>query len=161
MTDRPADGLREATADADTLLLAAGFTAGDITAVRNQVRRYADRAGLSSEQIDGFLVGVNEAMTNAVRHGGGRGSVRLWYEDALVCEVCDHGSGFPADEYVARVTRPEATPRGGVGLWLAREMTESLRITSGPDGTIVRIGAKLPGGGTAGAAHPPPGAATG
>lgn len=144
MTDRPVEGLREAAADADTLLLAAGFTAGDVAALRNRVRQHADQAGLSGEQIDGFLIGVNEAMTNAVRHGGGTGNVRLWRNGDLVCEVHDDGCGFAADEYVQRVVRPQATPVGGVGLWLAREMTESLRITSGPDGTTVRIGARLP-----------------
>lgn len=149
MTDRAPDGLSEAASDADRLLLAAGFSANDVAAVRNQVRRYANQAGLTGDQVDGFLVGVNEAMTNAVRHGGGAGSLRLWRDGGLVCEVCDQGAGFPAARYVDSAKRPEPSPAGGVGLWLAGQLTESLRIDSGPDGTTVRIGASLPAAGHA------------
>ena len=39
------------------------------------------------------MLAVDELAANSIRHGGGRGVVRLWTEDgALVCDVRDRGS---------------------------------------------------------------------
>lgn len=136
---------RGAASDARLLLWAGGFDADGLAAARTQVRQRVVELGLSEDQRDAFIAAVNEAMTNAVRHGGGHGKVRLWRAGALVCEVCDQGSGFAAAGYSARTRRPEPSATGGMGLWLAREMSESFTIDSGDDGTTVTIEAALPG----------------
>ncbi len=82
------------------------------------------------------MLAVNELLTNAVRHGGGTGRVAVWCaDDTVVCEVSDHGGGLG--------TVPEAKPStdepGGWGLYLVRELTDTFAITTGPEGTAVRI----------------------
>ncbi|GAA0802673.1 hypothetical protein Sya03_03950 [Spirilliplanes yamanashiensis] len=85
------------------------------------------------------MVAVNELLTNAVRHGGGEGRLRLWRSGgAVVCEVADSGEGFaPPDAGPAHKPAPD-TP-GGWGLWLAGELTDHMEIESRTDGTTVRI----------------------
>ena len=48
----------------------------------------------------------SELATNAVRHGGGSGRLRLWTDDqVLVCEVSDTGAGI-TDPNPGEPTRP-------------------------------------------------------
>ena len=85
------------------------------------------------------MVAVNELLTNAVRHGGGSGHVALWHEDgSVVCEVVDQGHGL-ADPRPGRPERPAVDEPGGWGLWLAGELTDTIEIRSGAEGTSVRI----------------------
>jgi len=77
-------------------------------------------------------------MTNAVRHGGGWGEVRLWRRRDLVCEVRDRGPGL-ADPLTIPSARPRPSANGGMGLWLAQELTDSIDIESGTDGVLVRL----------------------
>jgi len=56
-----------------------------LAALRRFVAAHAD-AVLSRDRSDELLLAVNELATNTVRHGGGRGVLRIWREpDALVC----------------------------------------------------------------------------
>jgi serine/threonine-protein kinase RsbW len=110
-----------------------------VTELRHAVASCAAAAGLTGERLDDFVVAVNELLTNAVRHGGGIGHLRLWRApDAVVCEVSDHGPGMPG-EWSARTGRPAPDEPGGWGLWLAGKLTDSIELTSGAEGTAVRI----------------------
>ena len=85
------------------------------------------------------MVAVNELLTNAIRHGGGRGRVSVWRTgDAVVCEVTDSGGGLRAPR-PPHEARPPADQPGGWGLWLAGELTDTLRVETGAEGTSVRI----------------------
>lgn len=92
-----------------------------------------------------FVVAVQEIVTNAVRHGGGSGKLRLWYDRDLLCEITDHGGGFPSTPDLDRTTPPTATAHGGRGLWLAQQATTELAIRSGTGGSAVRLKASLTG----------------
>jgi anti-sigma regulatory factor (Ser/Thr protein kinase) len=127
------------TLQAARLLLDAGFTVEEVTPLRQRVEQASRDAGLDPQRVGDWVTAVNELMTNAVRHGGGRGRVRLWRGDHLACEVSDGGAGFPADDYLARQERPEVTATGGMGLWIVRQLTDSLSIDSGPGGTTASI----------------------
>lgn len=88
------------------------------------------------------MVAVNELLTNAVSHGGGSGRVELWRENgAVVCEVIDQGAGLavPRPDHP---DRPKVDEPGGRGLWLAGELTDSIDVRTGSDGTTVRISAR-------------------
>jgi anti-sigma regulatory factor (Ser/Thr protein kinase) len=120
------------SADGFSLVLALGFRAGDVAAVRRRVDRELRDRGLAQEEADDFVVAINEIMTNAVRHGGGFGRLRLWVGGEFVCEIEDHGGGFAAGPYLIRVERPSATPSGGMGLWIAQQTTDGLPSTVNP-----------------------------
>ena len=114
-----------------------------MTGLRHAVVSCATRAGLAGDRLDDFVVAVNELLTNAVRHGGGAGHLALWREDdAVVCQVTDRGTGLPAPRG-DKPDRPAMDEPGGWGLWLAGELTDTLDLQSGPDGTTVRISTRL------------------
>jgi anti-sigma regulatory factor (Ser/Thr protein kinase) len=125
------------------MLLSDNFDHSRVTVLRHAVASCAAAAGLAGDRLDDFVVAVNELMTNAVRHGGGAGRVTLWRDDdAVVCEVGDRGAGLAAPR-PDRPGRPRAGAPGGWGLWLAGELTDSLRMETGAEGTNVRVSSSL------------------
>ena len=141
MGGRPPDG---STQDVhDRLLYVAEFGAEHFADVRREVDTAARQCGLPADKTIDFVTAVNEVMTNAVRHGGGRGELRLWDGDGLTCEVRDHGPGFTVSDYLDRHDRPAPSAGGGMGLWIIQQTSEALSINSGPSGTTVRISAVL------------------
>jgi anti-sigma regulatory factor (Ser/Thr protein kinase) len=115
------------------------FAIATLGEVRSLVARSADAAGVPPRQIPDLLVAMNEVTANAVRHGGGRGRLRTWYEpEFVVFEVDDDGTQEPSP--LAGHIRPDAShPRaGGMGLWMARQLTDMLEVRHGP-GWVVRI----------------------
>lgn len=126
-----------------SLLIAEAFDQAQVTEIRHSVTSCAHACGLDGQRLDDFVLAVNELITNAVRHGGGRGWLRLWQEpDELLCEVADHGHGIAAQRLGDR-SRPAADTAGGWGLWLARELTDTMEIATSSAGTTVRIAATL------------------
>lgn len=121
------------------LLISQVFDAGAITALRHAVATCAGESGLRGERLEDFVLAVNELLTNAVRHGGGAGRVAVWCaEDDVVCEVSDHGTGLGT----VPPEKPAPDEPGGWGLYLVRELTDTLHITTGPEGTAVRISSR-------------------
>jgi anti-sigma regulatory factor (Ser/Thr protein kinase) len=128
-----------------TPLIDREFDRSGIADVRREIERCSASAGLADPALYRFVVAVNEVVTNAVRHGGGRGRLRLWREDSnLVCRVTDAGPGMPAERMVAG-PRPEPGTVGGWGLWLAREGSDELTVDAGPEGSAVTLVRSLDG----------------
>ncbi|MFG1880460.1 ATP-binding protein [Micromonospora sp. NPDC049102] len=126
------------------LLIAEAFNQAQVTEIRHSVTSCAHACGLDGQRLDDFVLAVNELITNAVRHGGGRGWLRLWQEPGeLLCEVADHGHGITPQRLGDR-SRPAPDTAGGWGLWLARELTAAMEIATSSAGTTVRITATLP-----------------
>ncbi|MEV4722093.1 ATP-binding protein [Micromonospora humida] len=124
-----------------SLLIAEAFDQAQVTELRHSVSSCAHAAGMAGQRLDDFVLAVNELITNAVRHGGGRGWLRLWRRAGeLVCEVSDHGSGISEQRLDDR-SRPAPDTAGGWGLWLARELSDAMEVESGAAGTTVRISA--------------------
>jgi serine/threonine-protein kinase RsbW len=124
---------------ATDVLLTEVFDHSRVTALRHAVTSCAGAGGLSGDRLDDFVVAVNELLTNAVRHGGGQGRLRLWRtDDRLVCEVSDAGDGLGTHR-VDPENRPRLDTPGGWGLWLAGELTDAMEIETGTNGTLVRI----------------------
>ncbi|MEV4619346.1 SpoIIE family protein phosphatase [Asanoa sp. NPDC049573] len=122
------------------VLVDTGFDRAGVAALRRRVADESARHGMAEETADDFIAAVNEVMTNAIRHGGGAGRLRVISAgDDLVCEVRDRGTGFPAADYLTRQERPTPSPTGGMGLWIAQQTSHDLHIESGPAGTLVRI----------------------
>jgi serine/threonine-protein kinase RsbW len=126
-------------------LLSRAFGLRDVTALRHSVAEHAAAAGLAGQRLQDFVLAINEIITNAVRHGGGRGHLRLWCRDGVLWgEVTDRGPGM-SESAPDGHRLPPASSVGGRGLWLARRLTDMITIDTGPRGTIVRTAATLPG----------------
>lgn len=117
------------------LLLAEAFTEDTLYGVRAAVAAHvATVAG--QRVVDTMVLVAHELASNAVRHGGGNGRLRLWLAGgALHCEVSDDGAGL-ADPVHAGHTLPPPSLPGGRGLWIARQLSE-LRVAASPAGTTV------------------------
>ena len=122
-------------AEGPEMLLEQGFDDDSLyrvrAAVAAQVATLADR-----RTVDTMVLIAHELASNAVRHGGGTGRVRLWTADgALHCEVSDGGAGLETPS-LAGQSRPAPSLAGGRGLWIARQFA-GLRITASPAGTTI------------------------
>lgn len=131
----PRDGPLTPSPDTPVLLVAL-FTATDLTSLRHRLAQRATAFGLHGDRLDDFAFAVYEILTNAVRHGGGTGSLRLEHVNgSLVCQVDDDGPGFSPEALSAQ----PPTRTGGRGLRLAKQLTDALTITRRAPGTSVRI----------------------
>ncbi|WP_433608314.1 ATP-binding protein [Dactylosporangium sp. CA-139114] len=123
-----------------TALLVEDFDVALITPVRHAVNRGAAAAGLTGQRLEDFVLAVNEIVTNAVRHAGGGGTLRMWVADGvLVCEVVDKGAGIPEERLSGEAALPPSSAISGRGLWLARHLVDDVLVTTGEAGTIVRL----------------------
>jgi len=112
------------------------FMLGDLRTVRAVVAAAARRWGLPETRVADLLLGAGEVAANSVRHGGGRGTMRIWYDgDAAVCEIRDTGY---IDEPLAGREPPQGSA-GGYGLWLANQVCDLVQVRSSPAGTTVRL----------------------
>jgi anti-sigma regulatory factor (Ser/Thr protein kinase) len=117
------------------------FDGDGLFALRSAVAAHA--AAIADEHTVGTMVLIaHELASNAVRHGGGTGRLRLWLADgALHCEVTDSGTGLPNPDLAGR-TLPAPSLPGGRGLWIARQLSE-LHVASSPEGTAVSAAVSL------------------
>ncbi len=113
------------------------FDEHDLPALRRVVFEQADRAGLDVRRAADLVLAVHELAVNSIRHGGGRGAVRVWPDgDALVYEVAD--AGHIVEPLVGRL-QPTPDQLDGRGLWLVNQLCDLVQLRSYPTGTVVRI----------------------
>ncbi|HXM56945.1 MAG TPA: sensor histidine kinase [Candidatus Dormibacteraeota bacterium] len=113
------------------------FARRSLAGIRRAVARHAAEAGLDGPRAADMVAAVNEVATNSVRHGGGRGSLRVWLEaDALVCEIRDAGA---LTEPLAGRVRPAPGPAAPRGLWLANQLCDLVQLRAMAPGTVVRL----------------------
>ena len=114
---------------------------GELVGLRSAVAAGAGELG-AGQRVDDVVLVAHELASNVVRHGGGRGQLRLWREDhRIVCRVSDSGPGL-ADADALGAEPPSPQVPGGRGLWIARRLAD-LRIESSPAGTVVTASMSL------------------
>ena len=97
----------------------------------------AETAGLPEDRREDLVLAVNELASNSVRHGGGKGTVRIRpTAGGIVCEVGDSGR---LDDPLAGRVRPQLEQSGGYGLWMANQLCDLVQIRPFSDGTTVRV----------------------
>jgi anti-sigma regulatory factor (Ser/Thr protein kinase) len=127
---------------ATTPVLDQPFDQDGLPALRSAVAAYAAELGAGGRVEDVVLI-AHELAGNAVRHGGGRGRLRLWRDDfRLLCRVSDSGPGL-ADAAGTGMELPSPEVPGGRGLWIARRLA-AVRIDTGRGGTTVTATIPLP-----------------
>lgn len=112
----------------------------DPIALRHAVAAELTGVGAPREAVEDFLLAVDETTSNAVRHGRPPVGLRLWATtERVVCTVTDAGPG-PADPFGGYgPAHGEDLSRGGMGMWLARQLCDHVDITTGPAGVTVRL----------------------
>jgi serine/threonine-protein kinase RsbW len=114
-----------------------GVTIANLADGRGRARAIAQRAGLTDDRAAQFGVAVNEAVVNAIEHGGSTAIVTVSVEpDRVVAEVYDRGPGTAAR---LPVERPAPDQLRGRGLWLAQQFCDQLEIFSSADGSLTRL----------------------
>lgn len=125
------------------------FDGPRLAAARRFVRDEGTAVGLDDDRVFDLVLAAGELAANSIRHGGGRGTVRVWTEDEsgagphdrppgrglLVVEVADAGR---LDDPLAG--RRPATPHqlNGRGLLMVNHLADLVRTTTGPGGTTTR-----------------------
>jgi Histidine kinase-like ATPase domain len=137
------------------------FDSGVLPELRAAVQAHACEAGMPVERAMDVVLAVHELMANAIRHGAGKGRLRVWLAaGTLRCQVDDEGAPVsappgrggtdPADLadrlHLVRLADPldQADPadpldpwpvRPGHGLWVVRQVADRMEVVSGPAGT--------------------------
>lgn len=88
--------------------------------------------------MDSIVIAMNELASNAVRHGSGTAHVSLWdLPDGIVCDIFDPAGRI--DDVFAGYRPPVAPADGGMGLWIARQLSDEFTIVPG-QGLTIRLG---------------------
>jgi anti-sigma regulatory factor (Ser/Thr protein kinase) len=96
------------------------------------------------DPIEDYLLAVDEMSSNAARHGRPPISLRLWTSpDRIVCTIADRGPGWDDPFTGYGPAHGEDLSRGGMGLWLARQLCDHVDITTDDEGTRVRLTLRL------------------
>ena len=138
------------------LILDTVFDSGTLHVLRADVQVLASRAGLPDPRAEDMVLAIHELAANAVRHGAGRGRLRIWdLAGALLCQVDDGLPAFggPAVPGAGRgdggATEREGPSRPSVvsswrathghGLWVVQQVVDQVRVTSGAQGTTATV----------------------
>jgi anti-sigma regulatory factor (Ser/Thr protein kinase) len=144
----PADYLRSLPVPAEPLEgTAPRLSAPDVSdfiGLRHAVAAELSTVAAPHDAIEDFLLAVDEMTSNALRHGGPPVSLRLWTaDDRIVCTIADHGPGFDDPFAGYGPAHGDDLSRGGMGLWLARQLCDHVDITAEDDGAQVRLTLRL------------------
>lgn len=113
---------------------------GDPRGWRHSLAGAVEAEALPRGRAEEFLIAVGEVVANALGHGHGLAELTLWStNDGVVCAVHDDGPGVD-DPFAGYLPPGNDDAAQGMGLWVARQLSDSLAIQSGADGTTVRLG---------------------
>jgi anti-sigma regulatory factor (Ser/Thr protein kinase) len=117
------------------------FDGPRLAAARRFVNGEAAAVGLEGDRRLDVVLAAGELAANSIRHGGGRGTVRVWTEgdpggpDLLVVEIAD--AGHLDDPLAGR--RPASVHQlNGRGLLMVHHLADLVRTSTGPAGTTTR-----------------------
>ncbi|SDD40277.1 Anti-sigma regulatory factor (Ser/Thr protein kinase) [Geodermatophilus telluris] len=134
--------VREPVEDGRPVLVVDG--APTLPALRGALRQVlADLVPDEDRRADLHLA-LAEVAANAFRHGRQPVSARVWTDGArMVCTITDSGTGFddPLAGFVP--AHGDDLAAGGMGLWLARKLWDSVDLRRGPHGLTVRLSTRL------------------
>jgi PAS domain S-box-containing protein len=113
--------------------------ASQVSPARREAERFCREHGLDGERLDTFMIGVGEAITNAIKHANS-GRVYAGARDGTVwVGVADKGSG------ISSLILPRATllrgfstkPSLGLGYTIMLEVSDHILLKTGERGTMV------------------------
>lgn len=133
----------------DSYYLEIESTPNNLITVEEFVNYFAVDLGLDEEKINGLLLAVTEATTNAIIHGNKNNSLKLVRiyvnveNSTLIIKIKDEGNGFDPS-IVPDPTNPENLLKdSGRGLYLMRVYMDELSINVTPEGTETILKLKI------------------
>jgi anti-sigma regulatory factor (Ser/Thr protein kinase) len=112
------------------------FDEDALYSLRATVAAHAAAFGAPPVLVEKLVIVAGELATNAIRHAGGGGRLRLWRDHTIVhVQVSDRGPGL-SDPYTGS-TPPDQTATGGRGMWICRQLAQDLHIDTGRGGTTI------------------------
>ena len=126
------------TAESVAPVVDLAFDSGTLNRLRAEVQLRACQAGMPEDRAGDVVLAINELASNSVRHGAGRGRLRMWnLGRALRCQVDD--GDLPGQAVM------NAWPDlPGHGLWVVRQVADQMQILSGQRGTRATVIFNLP-----------------
>jgi anti-sigma regulatory factor (Ser/Thr protein kinase) len=124
------------------------LTGADVPAARHFTRAEVRRAGLPDDVVDDVVLAVSELVSNALTHGRPPARLSVYTEresgqaPVLVCHVRDDG-GVAVDA-LAGYAPPTDLGTSGRGLWMARQLCDSVEVSTAGGPTHVRVLSLLP-----------------
>jgi serine/threonine-protein kinase RsbW len=112
--------------------------ASTLRMAREYARRAAAEFGLDAASCEEFVFAVNEAVTNAIRHGAPDEDGRISLSavvggDRLTLSVRDYGT------FVGSAPNMNALAESGRGFTLMAHLTDAVQLCVGKGGTTVRL----------------------
>ena len=121
-------------------------TVNELANVRQFIRQQAEQAGADPGAVPDIVQAVDELVTNAIVHGyrGRRGTVEIAVDrsgSSLIVRLRDQAPPFdptllPAPDTDAPLSQ---RPLGGMGVFLARGLTDSLTYRRTADGNELTL----------------------
>jgi len=138
-TPREREQRRESPDSFTSLSLRLPARASELKRAREFVAEAAAEFGLGARPCYEFVFAVNEAVTNAIKHGSPDtdGTIGLHIDadgDSLVCSVCDCGP------FVPPTAKPDLTSgEGGRGFAFMSALMDEVELLVEPEATVVRL----------------------
>ena len=114
-------------------------TGSELRSARDSVEDAAAAFGLEPRDRYQFVYAVNEAVTNAIKHGSpdqdGTIGLRVDFDgDSIVCSISDCGPWENPE-----IPPSPSTGEGGRGLLLMSALTDEVQVSVKPEATTVRL----------------------
>ncbi len=113
--------------------------ASQVAQARREVELFCGEHGLSGERLHSFMIGVGEAITNAIKHAGHGRVYAGTSRDSVWVAVADRGRG------ISSLILPRATllrgfstkPSMGLGYTIMLDVSDRILLKTGTHGTTV------------------------
>jgi hypothetical protein len=114
----------------------------DLAGMRRFVAVQAGTLGLASERVQMLVAAANEAAAYLLNHGSGGVVTRIWTRaGTLVCDL-RQPAGNLADPFLG-FRPPGSQPADDDGLWLARQLCDTVKAHTDDNGVALRL--QVPG----------------
>ena len=110
---------------------------GDLRQLRHALAADPLLAELDPARRADLVFAVNEAASNAVRHGDGLARARVWRDGSDI--VGEISTTAAIEDPLAGLRSPRPEDVGGRGLWLINHLCDLVELRSAPEGASVRM----------------------
>lgn len=111
----------------------------EVGSARRDVENYLRARGLDGSRLDDFMICVNEAVANAIKHSGDGCVYAGCRDDAVYVGISDNGPGIESLILPKAVLKRgfSTKPSMGLGYSIMLQIADQILLDTGDDGTIV------------------------